>query len=401
MSMRALLVGYALILALFIVGCFAVHRGVPGLRGIRTIRLAFSMAFAGVILLAGRALIPSFLSITVANLAIFSTYVLFHQAINDILELNKRYVRLSLTLGLAMLVTFPYYTSIHPDITARVYIVSAITAIQTAVTTFLLFRYAPEELRRPVRAAGWVIASTTALYLVRIAFTGVWSFQPDILHPSSFQAFFTFANCILGIGAGLSLLWLSLCENRDKLQTLALTDTLTGLLNRRALEDALQSELIYAARHGRTTGLLLIDLDFFKNINDTYGHPIGDEVIRRLGQTLQSVARGSDALARFGGEEFILMLRDTDLLQASLIAERIRLRIAALGDLPVSLRITASIGVAVSESADTVESLLKNADVALYRSKSSGRNTVTCHRDRGQDAGDAAHIQSELIRFGQ
>jgi diguanylate cyclase (GGDEF)-like protein len=401
MSMRALLVGYSFVVALFVVGCFVVDRSVPGLRGMRRIRLAFSVAFAGVMLLGSRALIPSFLSITVANLAIFSTYVLVHQAINDVLELNRRYVWLSMALGWVILLMFPYYTSFHPDITARVYIVSAVTAIQAAVTTIVLFRYAPEELRRPVRSVGWVMASAATLYLVRIALTGIWSFQPDILHPSPFQAFFTFANCILGIGAGLSLVWLSLCDHRNKLQTLALTDTLTGLLNRRALEEALQSELIYAARHNKATGLLLIDLDFFKSINDTYGHPIGDEVIRRLSAALQSVARGSDALARFGGEEFILMLRDTDLLQASVIAERIRLRIAALHDLPASLRITASIGVAVSETADTVASLLEKADVALYLSKSSGRNTVTCHRDPDQSAADPKQTLSELIRFGQ
>jgi diguanylate cyclase (GGDEF)-like protein len=397
MSMRDLLAGYAVTLALFVVGCLVIERNAPGLKGVRWLKIAFGVACAGLVLAISRSWAPPFFSIILPHLAVFSALVFIHQAINDVLDLNRRYLHFSLAVGLAALIGLVTFTVIYPNVGMRIYTVDTADALQAGLTTLVLFQCRNAGLRSQIRTAGYLIGGIAVIHLLRIMQTIVHPPHIDLVKLDTFQAFFIFFIFILGLSAGLSLIWLSFCSQRNKLQALAHTDGLTGLLNRRAFEETLHRELIYAQRCGQDTGLVLIDLDFFKSINDTHGHAVGDEVIRRASAALQIGTRGSDALARFGGEEFIAMLRDMDLLQASMIAERIRQQVESLRGLPVGLHITASIGVAVSSSTDTLESLLKKADDALYDSKRSGRNTVTCHRDVTQDIVPEIQPQSELL----
>jgi diguanylate cyclase (GGDEF)-like protein len=392
MSLRDLLVGYAVTLALFVVGCLVIERNAPGLKGIRWLKIAFGVACAGIVLAISRSWAPPFFSIVIPHLAVFSALVLIHQAINDVLDLKQRYLPFSLAVGFASLIGLVTFTLIYPNVGMRIYTLDTADALQTGLTTVVLFRCRNAALRIPIRTTGYLIGGMAVIHVLRIVQTILHPPHIDLVKLDTFQAFFVFFIFILGLGTGLSLLWLSFCSQRNKLQALAHTDGLTGLLNRRAFEETLHRELLYAQRCGRDTGLVLIDLDFFKSINDSHGHAVGDEVIRRASAALQIGTRGSDALARFGGEEFIAMLRDMDLLQASMIAERIRQQVESLRDLPAGLNITASIGVAVSSPTDTPESLLKKADDALYHSKRSGRNTVTCHRDWAE-----VQAQSELL----
>jgi diguanylate cyclase (GGDEF)-like protein/PAS domain S-box-containing protein len=171
-------------------------------------------------------------------------------------------------------------------------------------------------------------------------------------------------------------------EANRRLQVLAEQDGLTGLANRRFFDDALSREFEHAHRHKRSLGLLMIDVDWFKSFNDFYGHPAGDECLKRIGAEIKkAVGRPGDVAARYGGEEFALLLPDTDQTGATAIAERIR---QAVGDLAIEHsgspnRIaTISVG-AVSLAAEALggpETLLRNADRALYRAKDSGRNSV-------------------------
>ena len=392
MSLRDLLVGYAVTLALFVVGCLVIERNAPGLKGIRWLKIAFGVACAGIVLAISRSWAPPFFSIVMPHFAIFSALVLIHQAINDVLDLKQRYLPFSLAVGFASLIGLVTFTLIYPNVGMRIYTLDTADALQTGLTTVVLFRCRNAALRIPIRTTGYLIGGMAVIHVLRIVQTILHPPHIDLVKLDTFQAFFIFFNFILGLGTGLSLLWLSFCSQRNKLQALAHTDGLTGLLNRRAFEETLHRELLYAQRCGRDTGLIIIDLDFFKSINDAHGHAVGDEVIRRASAALQIGTRGSDALARFGGEEFIAMLRDMDLLQASMIAERIRQQVESLRGLPAGLNITASIGVAVSSPTDTPESLLKKADDALYHSKRSGRNTVTCHGDWAE-----VESQSELL----
>ncbi len=185
------------------------------------------------------------------------------------------------------------------------------------------------------------------------------------------------------------------CANRDKLQgelikareilesqskellLLASTDSLTGLLNRRAFAVQAKKLVSHLLRGSSVYAVLSIDIDFFKRVNDTYGHKIGDKVLRHLAQVLSSERRAHDLVARTGGEEFVMLLPELSAEHALEFAERLRRKIAAQ---PIeSLSITVSLGVAVSdpEHPSRFEQLLDWSDKALYDSKNQGRNRTT------------------------
>ncbi|MFF2888571.1 diguanylate cyclase [Paenibacillus sp. NPDC057967] len=160
-----------------------------------------------------------------------------------------------------------------------------------------------------------------------------------------------------------------------QLEAMAWTDTLTGLGNRRYFQEKLLASLASYREEGLPFSLFIIDIDHFKKINDTYGHPVGDLVLTNLARLLQSMSRENDIVARYGGEEFVAVLPDTDQEAGLSIADRYCATTAStlLGE----YQITISIGVATATSGDTEQSLLNQADQALYASKSGGRNRAT------------------------
>ncbi|MBK3736610.1 PAS domain S-box-containing protein/diguanylate cyclase (GGDEF)-like protein [Azospirillum brasilense] len=173
----------------------------------------------------------------------------------------------------------------------------------------------------------------------------------------------------------------ALKESEERLRRLSITDPLTGVSNRRHFVEAAEQELTRARRHGRPVTLLMLDLDHFKSINDTHGHAVGDEALRTFTAAGRALLRENDLLGRTGGEEFAILLPDTDVAGARMVAERIRRRTAELavpsGDQAV--RFTVSIGVACCAAGTRdVDAMLSSADEALYRAKAAGRNRVVC-----------------------
>jgi len=181
----------------------------------------------------------------------------------------------------------------------------------------------------------------------------------------------------------LTRLRLALEMTNQRLKRLVSSDALTGIANRRHFDRALDRELRRTHRDGRPLSLIFLDLDEFKRFNDTYGHSRGDEVLRRVAQTLdETFRRGGDFVARYGGEEFAVVLPDVDARRAGLYAERLRRRIWRLA-IPydashVADRLTISAGVAtvVAPATVTPGELLRSADAALYRAKCLGRNRI-------------------------
>lgn len=169
--------------------------------------------------------------------------------------------------------------------------------------------------------------------------------------------------------------------DNTRLETLALTDPLTQLVNRRALTIRLVAEMERVRRYSAPLSMLLIDLDHFKMVNDTYGHLAGDEVLAGVADLLQRCVRSVDMVARYGGEEFVVVLPETGRRGAVAFAERIREKVLA-NRFSVSggevVNLTTSIGVATypSPRLDSVDDLFRAADVALYRAKGNGRNLV-------------------------
>lgn len=166
---------------------------------------------------------------------------------------------------------------------------------------------------------------------------------------------------------------------QEELRELASTDYLTGLFNRRHFIDQASREFSRSKRYKLPMSLLMIDADHFKAINDTYGHGVGDIILKKLGATGKKALRSVDVYGRIGGEEFSVYLPDTCIEDAIIVAERFRREIETL-EIPIQtycLSITVSIGVAmISEETKELDHLMKKADSALYRAKENGRNRV-------------------------
>ena len=165
---------------------------------------------------------------------------------------------------------------------------------------------------------------------------------------------------------------------RDLAQTLSITDVLTGVFNRRHFLAQAEAEFAKAQRYKIAMSIIMLDIDHFKSVNDSYGHSAGDNVLVGVSQVIAKCLREPDVLARYGGEEFIVLLPQTGSDEAMVVVERIRQEVATLkvphGDAQ-SISVTVSLGVAaISESANTLETLLKHADAALYQGKARGRN---------------------------
>jgi two-component system, cell cycle response regulator len=171
---------------------------------------------------------------------------------------------------------------------------------------------------------------------------------------------------------------------RDNVQLsieMAVTDSLTGLHNRRYMETHLNALVEQAASRGKPLSVLILDIDFFKSINDTHGHDAGDDVLREFAVRVRKSIRGIDLACRYGGEEFVIVMPETDMCVASMVAERLRRRIAGepfpIGSANIAIEVTISIGLAaLAGPDDTSAAILKRADQALYRAKRDGRNRV-------------------------
>ncbi len=175
----------------------------------------------------------------------------------------------------------------------------------------------------------------------------------------------------------------NLKENFAKVSDMANRDGLTGLYNARFFQEALSRELERVKRTSRPFSLLLFDGDRFKRINDTYGHPVGDQILQHISHVGRSVLRGYDVLARYGGEEFIAMLPDATGSQAPLLAERLRKMIEQrpyLTEDGTMIRLTVSVGVAQARAPYEKKDVISQADQALYRAKEAGRNRVVLYK---------------------
>lgn len=161
----------------------------------------------------------------------------------------------------------------------------------------------------------------------------------------------------------------------EELKKLATTDSLTGIFNRHKINNELDIEIERFQRYKSTFGLLMFDLDDFKAVNDTYGHDVGDYVLKEVSTITQNHLRESDRFGRWGGEEFIIILPELDQEQAISVAKKIKETISQYSFEGIS-RITTSVGVAVFNENDTNHSILKRVDDALYEAKYAGRNIV-------------------------
>ena len=236
--------------------------------------------------------------------------------------------------------------------------------------------------RDELRGSLLLVAILSAAYIVSLCIHLVGSWLADTNHaaPSSmWHSGALIVNIMLGFAQTIMLIVITSHRLQMDLQQQATHDPLTNVFNRRALITLAERDIARSNRRGTLISVLMIDADHFKKINDAYGHAAGDAVLIAIAQKIQAGLRTEDILARFGGEEFVVMLPDTSLKHACEVADRMRLAISniALPVLPEGHRFTVSIGVAERRGVQqSFDELVAMADQALYQAKKNGRNKV-------------------------
>ncbi|WP_333875217.1 GGDEF domain-containing protein [Methylobacter sp.] len=295
--------------------------------------------------------------------------------------LCNRYIPWSLA-GLVFIQSV-WFVALHPDIHARVVSNSFVFALCNAACARALFI----RIEQPLRTAYWFTGASFAVVAVTLLLRGIIvylapanSYGLYLQIPINPASFFIGSMAQMCLAFGFVLM-LNYRLSAD-LQKLALSDALTGALNRRSLEQEAARLSARCTRTGDALAIMMIDVDHFKSINDRYGHPVGDEVLRRLATVAQKTIRIDDYFARYGGEEFCILLPSTIEKDAWILADRLRQSYAALvmefgGE---TLHSTISIGVSDSIYAGVeFDSLVAAADLAMYRAKQEGRNRVVMH----------------------
>jgi len=237
----------------------------------------------------------------------------------------------------------------------------------------------------------WLVASLVLTIASELAFTfyvSVYGLGNLVGHFLKLIAFYLIYIAIveMGLEKPQRLLFRNLKQNEMALkkalkdvQRLAITDSLTGLYNQRHFSTVAEEELRRACRYGRPLSAIMLDIDRFKRVNDTYGHTVGDHLLQEVAQSFRQELRGVDVVGRYGGDEFVILLPENDLAAARQVAERLRKSIAhrKLNTAKGPATVTANLGVATVDcDKTTLEQLLSRADQALYAAKRRGRNRV-------------------------
>lgn len=375
-----LMCAYAAALLLVLLGFRVIRRGMPELRGAAHLQRFILYGLAALLLFALRSHAPALLTIVAPNFLLFAGSLFLYCAAAAILEVPARLLGWIIGICIAALPPFLWFTYHRNDTVGRLEVHCSVMIAIFSMASAMLFRERRPALRYAARASAWLMTATIVLNAAWGTFGLVYRPHANFMYPDLVDAGFSYLTMILGLSNVVALAWLSLSAHRHELQVTAQTDSLTGLLNPGAFEETLRRDLQRCADAGRAMGLMLIDIDYFKKVNDAHGHLVGDDVLRRIGSALRLGIRPADVLARFGGEEFVILLRDAGLESTEEVAERLRSDIAALDDMPRGVNLTASFGVAASLPGETAGEFLLRADEALYRSKREGRNLVRVDR---------------------
>ncbi len=340
---------------------------------------ATGLVFVTALLFGLRDTIHPVFSVTLANALLLGSFLLYMQGSYAFFGLRMRWAPwlAACAVSLALVVWFIH---VEPSFRGRLIAVVGLLALIKGWHAVVLYLHAGK------RVGGISFGqkfTTFWLALLALVFSLRWLHAlllpqegAHLLAPNVVQSFYTstYTVGLLMLTVGFALM--SFEHLRHEFEHQATHDMLTGVSNRRAIFDALDTEFARSVRYQRPFALLMLDLDKFKAVNDTYGHQVGDQVLQRFSRLVGASIRPHDTLGRTGGEEFLVVLPETSMVAAMHIAQRILEMVSTTDDprLPVS---TASIGLTEWQPDDaSAEAVLERADRALYRAKENGRNQV-------------------------
>jgi diguanylate cyclase (GGDEF)-like protein len=328
--------------------------------------------------------INNFNSIIVATITLSSSWAMFAEGL---FQFQQRLSPRKLIWLPVVLISITFFLFQEND-PVRISIGSFILCAQTLILLIVL-----NQGRRSTAGRGqYFIAIGLAPAIPAFLFRGFLAATGDaekvlISTPNQIQAVSLLISIVSIILVAIGVLIMSKEQSEDRSRLLAVEDQLTGLANRRSIDDTLKKEWARASRHERPLALIMLDVDFFKKYNDCYGHQSGDQCLKDISSVLQdSAQRANDLAARYGGEEFLLILPDTDHTTAQLIAKNVCGSIAELKiphEQSTFSVVTASAGISVlsNKSHKDIAGLLRAADLALYQAKQNGRNQAQLASD--------------------
>jgi diguanylate cyclase (GGDEF)-like protein len=344
-----------------------------GVKGIHWFSLYNLVALLGAIAVAFRGHIPDFLSIVVGNLLVAAGYFFFSVSLTAFFGGKTTYY-LQAGLLVVAIVTMLQYGWFHNDTPKRLIAYSIVLGCQQAQIAVFLLRQRRAALRIATISMSLILACLCLANIARVIGVAMRGAPNNYLNAGAFLAWIVIATSSLQCGAIVCYVWMTAAHLREDLEIQASTDPLTGLLNRRAIEVAAGQQILACNRSGSLISAIILDLDDFKRINDTYGHHCGDETLITITNCLQSSLRGSDLLARVGGDEFAILLPGTSLEDATQLAAKLQTSVqqATVTYGPVSTTVTVSCGVAqLQPPHSTWEQLVISCDKALYQAKRS------------------------------
>lgn len=379
MDMRTLLVERACLLTfctLLVLVNVREHRGMPGLRWFAASNVNY---FVGGVLIASREHIPVWASVVLANFLYSMGYVFLHRCLSEFFSQKPVYWWAQCSVAALSLGQCIYFTLIHPNIRYRLATIGLATGLQFAICALVAFHAKQAAMRNAAIGMGSVLTFSAALNFARVAMTLAWGTTTSYLHADQIQTTVVMLNTMVFVAIDIAFVWMVATMLRNELQTQAMTDPLTKVLNRRALVPMVERAVVRSRQTGQPLSAIAIDLDDFKKINDSRGHRAGDVTLVDTTRCLEAGLRASDSIARVGGDEFVIVLPNCSRTCAREIAERLRATLESRRIMVDEdyVQIRASFGVATLEEFMTDwEGLIAECDRALYTAKSVGGNLV-------------------------
>ena len=390
LDLRTLFIVLLVLYACLGLVCLFLPYRMPGSRAVTYWGYGMLALAAGVGGIALRDIVPDFISIIVANALVFAAFLFIARSLRQRREPESTAFDWSVA-GVALLL-LAYFTYLRPDTGTRIIISSIVVVLLVLRPAFALFVTARGAGRRARIFAASCLLGVGAVMLARAFITNSVGVSADLLAADSGQFASNLLFGVLAVLATLGVLWIEVEQLQSDLARLAMVDPLTATLNRRAFMLEYERELSRCMREKSAFALAIFDLDHFKDVNDRFGHLVGDQVLRSVADTLRASLRGHDVLGRYGGEEFALLMPGADATAALAATERARVAVGerpvAAGSIAVPMTVSAGVAVFGVDGSDC-ESLLRSADAALYEAKRGGRNRVVAAHDTSVAAGTA------------
>lgn len=401
-DLRTLSLTLILFSALFGIGMFLFGRAHRSFVGIKLMGLGYLTIGVGHFLLGMRDVLNDFTTIVVANPIICLGAILIYKGLFDFLDIAPK---LGYHLNLLLIPVFAgllyYYKFQDPDINVRIILFSLFYSMTCFVPAFGIWKRYRNNFSVQIHILFYMFFIMGIFYLFRTVWTSFEAQHLNFMDAGAIHSITVIVSELLVIMTSFITIWMASDKLQAKLSIMARIDSLTQLYNRRTFEESSDAEFSRARRMKSTFSIIICDLDLFKNINDQYGHPMGDEVLKIFADTLRDNVRKHDIVARFGGEEFVILLPETDSKRSIVVAENIRNKAyssSVRSQDGSSILFSASFGVSHYERDDNDwMTVLKRADRALYSAKQNGRNRVVV-LEKGEESSSEAVLPTSTTK---